>query len=71
MKTALQAAQEIVDSTVDIHPEYEGKRVVGLWIGPETQPLNVQVRLQDGTCVNFTGTWAEEILRYLPDNTVL
>ena len=71
MKTAIQAAQEIVDSTVDTHPEYDGKRVTGLCISPETQPLSVQVHFQDGTSTTFIGTWAGEILRHFPDNSML
>lgn len=62
---AIAAAQEIVDSTVDIHPEHEGKLVVSLSVSPETEALSVTVHFQGGNQTRFTGLWAKEIVKHL------
>lgn len=66
-KTAIEAAQAIVDSISDVRPELAGKRVTALWTSPPTEPLTVRVWFSDGGNTNFYGTWAEEIVRHLPE----
>lgn len=63
---AIATAQEIIDSTIDIHPEHEGKRVVSLSVSPETEALEVTVHFEGGGQTRFVGVWAKEITRHLP-----
>lgn len=71
MKTALETAQEIIDSTVDIRPEYKGKQVDRLEISPPTEALTVQVYFKDGTHTVLAGLWAHEIVKHLPQAPML
>jgi hypothetical protein len=54
-------AQQILDSLIDVRPEYANKRVIGVRV--ENEPSTVSVLLDNESHVRFTGLFAATILR--------